>query len=117
MGVEIKQGRAETAPTLDAVTSAYAAEWIEVADEREGARRVTICGKVKVRAIPAIAKTVASRLCKGSWADSTDKERGLDVVKAEVNNDDKSVWIKDDDVQTNRQHDATDGDCQSEGSR
>ena len=57
VGVEIKEGRAETAPTLDAVTPAYAAEWVEaVADERDGARRVTICGKVSVRAIPAVGK-------------------------------------------------------------
>ena len=82
MWVEIKEGRTEAALTLDAVTPAYAAECIEaVADERDGARRFTICGEVEVRAIPAVGKqrptarahkTVASRLRRSSWAHETD---------------------------------------------
>ena len=67
VGVGIKEGRAETAPTLDAVTPAYAAQGIETAaDELDGARRVTICPTARAH------KTVASRLCKGSLADETD---------------------------------------------
>ena len=151
MGVEIKEGRAGTARTLDAVTPAYAAEWVEaVADERDEARRATIFGNVKVRAIPAVGKqrptnralkTAASHLCKGSWAGEIDKERGLDVVTAEVSGEDDSDWI-DDDVQTIRQDgeivicltvtaspmqidsgtlsfcgQASDGDCQPNGSK
>ena len=79
--IEIKEGIAETAPTRDADTPAYAAEWVEaVADERDGARRVTMCGKVRAISAAAWRRRARSSIAATIVAQPPKHDRSLNGV-------------------------------------
>jgi len=97
LGMEVRGGRAEVAPTLDSVTEEIHFDWTEMKAEGDGRdRRVRFDNLLKCRGIPASGKcrpTAAARIAKtryprqtiathemGSWADETDTERGIDAI-------------------------------------
>ena len=84
LGMEVRGGRAESAPTLDSIAVEYVHDWIEVLQENKDERKVSFDRSVSFRAIPTAGRqrpTRQSRKDRITWADETDQERGVDHIQ------------------------------------
>ena len=82
LGMEVRGGRADAAPTLDAVDVEYIEDWYEPIK----VRRVSFRSTVTVRPIPAAGRgrpTCQAGKVRKLWADTDDGERGIDSIQSE----------------------------------
>ena len=66
LGMDIRGGRAQTAPSLDSIIVEYIGEWIEIMPQK----KVSITNVVKIRPIPAAGElrpTRGSKKICGTW--------------------------------------------------
>ena len=82
LGMELRGGRADAAPTLDAIGIEYVEDWYEPMKPK----KVSFKETVTVRPIPAAGRGRPTREAgkvRRTWADTDDEERGIDSVEAE----------------------------------
>ena len=82
LGMEVRGGRADAAPTLDSIGVEYIQDWYEPLR----AKKVTFKETVTMRPIPAAGRGRPTREAgkvRKLWADIDDGERGIDSIEAE----------------------------------